>query len=63
MLVPYLRAWRDSRTLTQDELAVRAGVTRNTVIRAEADLDVRQSTVRKLARGLGITPARLRRPP
>jgi len=59
--VPQLRRLRDARALTQEELAERAGVSRTTVMRAERGQDIRQSSVRKLARALGTTPLRLQR--
>jgi transcriptional regulator with XRE-family HTH domain len=62
VLVPQLRRVRDARALTQEELADRAGVSRTTVRRAEQGTEIRQSSVRKLARALGVTPARLQRP-
>lgn len=62
VLVPSLRRVRNQRALTQEELAERARVSRNTVVRAEQGEDVRQSSVRKLARALGVTPAYLQRP-
>ena len=61
MLVPGLRRLRDRRALTQEELAERAGVSRTTVMRAESGEDIRQSSVRKLARALGVRPATLQR--
>jgi len=62
LLVPQLRRIRDTRALTQEELAERAGVSRTTIMRAERGLGIRQSSVRKLARALGVTPATLQRP-
>jgi transcriptional regulator with XRE-family HTH domain len=61
LLVPGLRRLRNARALTQEELAQRAGVSRNTVRRGEQGAGLRQSTVRKLARALGVSPARLQR--
>lgn len=61
VLVPQLRRIRDARALTQEELAERAGVDRTTIMRAEAGQHLRQSTVRKLARALGVSPATLQR--
>jgi DNA-binding XRE family transcriptional regulator len=61
VLVPRLRRVRDQRALTQEELAWRAGVSRTTVMRAERGEDIRQSSVRKLARALGVSPATLQR--
>ena len=62
VLVPRLRRVRNQRALTQEELAERAGVSRNTVMRGEQGAEVRQSSVRKLARALGVSPAALQRP-
>jgi len=61
VLVPRLRALRLEQALTQDDLAERAGVARSTVLKAEAGHELRPSTVRKLARALGVRPIRLQR--
>ena len=45
---------RKAASLTQDELAQRAGVSRMTVSRIEADMDPRLSTLQELARALGM---------
>ena len=58
--VPYLRAWRADKGLTQVELAAKADVARNTVLRAEAGEPVNVRTLAKLARALGITVRELR---
>jgi transcriptional regulator with XRE-family HTH domain len=43
--------------LTQEELAKRSGVARNTISRLESGLHpARPSTARKLAQALGVTP-------
>jgi len=62
VLVPSLRRVRDARALTQEELADRAGVSRNTIRRAEQGEQIRQSSVRKMARALRVSPARLQQP-
>jgi transcriptional regulator with XRE-family HTH domain len=62
VLVPQLRRLRLDRALSQDELAERAGVARTTVMRAELEQQIRPSSVRKLARALGVSPATLQRP-
>ena len=54
--VPHLRKLRDAAVLTQAELAARAGVARNVVVRAENGAPVRASTARKLASALGVPP-------
>ena len=61
VLAPQLRRIRDQRSLTQQELADKAGVDRATVSRAERGLNVRAPILRKLARALGVSPATLQR--
>ena len=58
-LVPALRALRLERALSQDDLARRAGVDRKTVMRGEQGLDIRLSSVRRLAHALRVSPQRL----
>jgi transcriptional regulator with XRE-family HTH domain len=53
--LPYLRAWRLQKVLTQDQLAEAAGVGAATVPRAEAGKPVNAITAAKLARALGVT--------
>jgi transcriptional regulator with XRE-family HTH domain len=62
VLVPRLHQLRDSRAFTQKELALLAGVSVSTIKRGEAGQHIRQTNVRRLARALGVTPARLQRP-
>lgn len=52
--VPYLRAWRQVRLMTQAELAQRARVNRNTVIAGEAGKRIRVINVVRLARALKV---------
>jgi len=61
VLVPQLRRLREARALSQEELAARARVSRNTVVRGERGQDLRPMNVRKLARALGVSPATLQR--
>ena len=57
-----LRAIRERKALTQDELAVMAGVSRQTVVKIEGGLEPRPPTVRKLARALEVEPSDLMDP-
>lgn len=57
--LPGLRAIRRAAFLSTGELAERAGLSRNVVIKAEGGGVVRMATARKLASALGTTPARL----
>jgi transcriptional regulator with XRE-family HTH domain len=63
VLVPRLRFFRNELALSQDDLAEKAGVGRATVARGERGLAIRPSSVRKLARALGVKPRDLQRPP
>ncbi len=45
---------RKTASLTQEELAQRAGVSRMTVSRIEAGMDPRLSTLQELARAMGM---------
>ena len=55
-----LKDVRIRRALTQEELAARAGIGKNTVNRMERNLtEPRPSTLRKLAEALGVDPAEL----
>jgi transcriptional regulator with XRE-family HTH domain len=55
-----LRAARERALLTQEELGTRAGVQPLTISRIETDkVEPRYSTIRKLARALGIEPVEL----
>ncbi len=58
-----LRAARERKALTQQELADLAGVNRATVVRAESGQDEPfPRTTRKLAKALGVKPADLMEP-
>ena len=55
-----LKDLRIQRALTQEELAAKAGIGKNTVNRMERNLtEPRPSTLRKLAGALGVDPAEL----
>ena len=54
-----LGAWRRRKVVTQRELAKKAGVGVATVVRVEHGQPARASTIRKLARALGIPPEEL----
>ncbi len=55
-----LKDLRIKKALTQEELAERAGIGKNTVNRMERNLtEPRPSTLRKLAGALGVEPADL----
>jgi transcriptional regulator with XRE-family HTH domain len=55
-----LRAARERALLTQEELAVRADVQPLTISRIETEkVEPRYSTIRKLARALGVDPTEL----
>jgi predicted transcriptional regulator len=55
-----LREIRESKFLTQQDLAERAGVSRVVIVRLESgNVPARFSTVRKLAEALGVEPREL----
>jgi transcriptional regulator with XRE-family HTH domain len=55
-----LRDTRKRKLLTQQELADRAGIGVNTVIRIERNqVDPQGRTIRKLAEALGVAPSEL----
>jgi transcriptional regulator with XRE-family HTH domain len=57
--LPRLRALREDKLMTQEDLARASGVSRFTVARTERGEPARYSTIRKLATALGIQPAEL----
>jgi transcriptional regulator with XRE-family HTH domain len=57
-----LRAVRERKALTQEELANLAGVSRQTVLKIEGGLEPRPPTIRKLAAALGVQPSDLMAP-
>lgn len=55
-----LRRWRRARTMTQRQLAERAGLTQRTILLLEHDRsEARPATLRKLADALDIDPIEL----
>ena len=55
-----LRELRETKFITQVELAQRSGVSETTIVRLEAGQhEPRISTIRKLAEALGVEPAEL----
>ncbi len=58
-VIPWCRAWRMYRVLTQSELAQAAGVHRDTVLNAEKGEEIRVGNIRKIAVALGITADQL----
>lgn len=56
MMTIHLERLRLARALSQRDLAKLAGVSPTTIVRAEQGEDVYPSTVRKLARALGVKP-------
>lgn len=62
----WVRAWRDTRYLTQQELADKAEVSRQTIVsleRPENPSEIRPTNLRKLAAALGVSPDDLFRLP
>jgi transcriptional regulator with XRE-family HTH domain len=62
-LAPSLRYWRTQRALFQEQLAKRAQVGVQTIIRGEAGRPLRLDVVGKLARALDVDPSDLQRKP
>ena len=60
VLVADLRGWRRHATLTQEQLAARAGVSRLTVLHAERHLPISIPNVQAIAKALGINVQHLR---
>jgi transcriptional regulator with XRE-family HTH domain len=54
-----LRAVRDAKVLSQQELASKSGVTKTTIVHIEGGPDAHPATIRKLAEALGVEPAEL----
>ena len=61
--VPYLRAWRLHRLLKQVELAEKAGVGEQTVIRLEKGARANELTMHKLAKALEVSVRQLQEEP
>jgi transcriptional regulator with XRE-family HTH domain len=59
MQLERLKEWRESRGLTQKELAGKAGVGEVTVARVETGASVRPNTARKIADALGLAVSAL----
>ena len=60
--LPYLRAWRTRKAVSQGELIERTGLARSTIARAETGREVVSfPNIRKIADALGITPEQLMR--
>lgn len=57
--LPYLRAWRAHRQRQQGDVAKQAGVSKATMIRAEAGKPVSVITAVRLARELGLSVKQL----
>lgn len=60
VLVADLRGWRRHATLTQEQLAAQAGVSRLTVVHAEHHFPISIPNVQALARALGMSVQQLR---
>jgi hypothetical protein len=57
--VPSLKVIRNRRLLTMDQLTELSGVSKVTLVRAEAGRGVYPSTIKKLARALRVRPVLL----
>jgi len=58
--VPMIRAWREHLSLTQDDVASRAGMKQSALARLErGDSAPRRATLAKLAAAMGLTVAQL----
>lgn len=57
-----LKAIRERRALTQEELALKAGINRVTLARIETGAEPYPGTVRKLADALAVEPGELMDP-
>jgi transcriptional regulator with XRE-family HTH domain len=60
--LPLLRHQRERQSLSQEELAKAAGVSRATVTRLEKGYAAFPATARKVAQALGVRPADLMDP-
>jgi len=55
-----IRAWREHRGLSQQEVAQKMGISQSAYSQMEkAEANLRQTTVNKIARALGILPEQL----
>ena len=54
LTLPLLRHVRERAPLSQEELAERSGLNRVTIARLELGASARASTIRKLAKALGV---------
>jgi transcriptional regulator with XRE-family HTH domain len=61
-LVPRLKAIRESKVISQEELALSSEVNVTTISRLENGQVARITTIRKLAKALGVNPTELVRP-
>ena len=61
--VPSLASFRKRASLSQEELAERAGIGRNTISRLEHGANAHYDTIDKLAEALGTTRAQLTKIP
>ncbi|HEV2460136.1 MAG TPA: helix-turn-helix transcriptional regulator [Ktedonobacterales bacterium] len=57
--VPYLRAWRLYRLLTQEQVVAASGVSVATIVRGEKGELVSALSAAKMARALGVTVEQL----
>lgn len=61
--LPELKEARLRATMTQEELAAKAGIARTTLARLETGAKAAPATTRKLALALGLAPTDLMAPP
>jgi transcriptional regulator with XRE-family HTH domain len=59
--LPYLRAWRAWRALSQRELEEMSGVAKSTIIRIENGAPATTGTIAKLSKALDLTREQLMR--
>jgi transcriptional regulator with XRE-family HTH domain len=55
-----LRGWRRQATLTQEQLAEMAGISRQTIMHAEQNVPISIPNVQAIAKALGISVQQLR---